>query len=107
VLDATDEDLGAGIVESPELHDEGALGRQRRVAHRAGTSQEVLIFLHETPTSARRPARSVRNAETFRKARIRVDRSGRVSSTTIDFPPFRLDLRAEQLTRDGTPVCTE
>ncbi|MBY0276515.1 AAA family ATPase [Candidatus Binatia bacterium] len=28
-----------------------------------------------------------------------------MSSTSIDFPPFRLDLRAEQLTRDGTPVA--
>ena len=27
-----------------------------------------------------------------------------MSSTTIDFPPFRLDLRAEQLTRAGTPI---
>jgi len=27
-----------------------------------------------------------------------------VPSTTIDFPPFQLDLRAGQLTRDGTPI---
>ena len=27
-----------------------------------------------------------------------------MSPPSIDFPPFRLDLRAEQLTRDGTPI---
>src|SRR6185369_1973307 len=29
---------------------------------------------------------------------------GLVAFTTIDFPPFQLDLRAGQLTRDGTPI---
>ena len=32
------------------------------------------------------------------------NRSSRVSLPPIDFPPFRLDLRAEQLTRDGAPI---
>jgi hypothetical protein len=27
-----------------------------------------------------------------------------VPATTIDFPPFQLDLRAGQLRRDGTPI---
>jgi hypothetical protein len=62
VLDATDEDLAPGSAQWAKLHDERALGRQRRVGGRVGTSKPLVIVLHEQATSAQRPARSVRKA---------------------------------------------
>lgn len=101
MLDATDEHLVAGILQRAQLHDECALGRQRHVGRRAGTSQRMVIVPHDAGTSVRRPAGSVRNAETLRKGQM----SSMIAlnwTVSLQSPPFAETTKS---TVDPTVTC--
>ena len=125
MLDASDEELAGRIGQWAELHHERALRRQRHFGRGDGAVPGSLVF-HGRLDIVRPAGKSVRNSKNSRKSRLtyRLRPSGNqgardpcayshpgarvppplVPSTTIDFPPFELDLRAGQLRRDGTPI---
>jgi hypothetical protein len=64
VLDATHEELGAGVTLGPQLHDERPVRGQRRFVHRLERSGPLL---HVRIDTARAAAVSVKNPKSSRK----------------------------------------